>query len=572
MKSFFKFFFFLFPFLIHAQNVTIEGYVYEENNRGYLNLAEITILDKSSKAIKANAITNKEGFFTIDLPTGTHYIVRAEKDLFERKEITLDATNPKAKLYAKLEMTRKPGYIFDVTIAEKRLDPTSVVDAIAGSRIEVYNNTTDEEALVLENHQSPAFKFTFEQGNHYTIMIRKEGFFTKRMEAYVNVKGCILCFDGIGNVQPGVTDNLTEGHQMGTLLANVEMIPIKVNESIALENIYYDLGKWDIRPDATKELDKLVIVLKDNPAVVVELGSHTDSRGGDDFNMDLSQKRAAAAVDYIIEKGVDTDRISARGYGEIELMNKCSNGVKCSEAEHQKNRRTTLKIVGLKKENPMANLSLAEIIEAEKFDKMLLEIQNQEVVKIEEGEEMPDFIKNEEPEKKIPSKYRKPKSSVEAEAKAKFSDVVETKKEKVITAPIKKEAPVAVDRAKEQRGSLGSADFLKSEAVKTPTANSMIVEEVEIRNDLNYLAPKSIPGSYSGYKVEIMTLDSELPLDHAIFQRHGNLCVEKLSGGKVAYLLGEFKAPDHAESFVEKILKSRYPTAKVVGYQAGRRI
>lgn len=121
--------------------------------------------------------------------------------------------------------------------------------------------------------------------------------------------------------------------------------PIVVNKAIKLENIYYDFDKSNIRPDAAKELDKLVKIMQDNPTIWIELGSHTDSRGNDQYNQWLSQSRANSAVQYIIDHGISKNRISAMGYGESQLVNKCANGVKCSEAEHQANRRTEFKIV-----------------------------------------------------------------------------------------------------------------------------------------------------------------------------------------------------------------------------------
>ena len=101
----------------------------------------------------------------------------------------------------------------------------------------------------------------------------------------------------------------------------------------------------NIRPDAAIELDKLVKILKDNPTIWIELGSHTDSRGDDRYNLTLSQSRANSVVRYIIEKGIDKNRITAKGYGEQKLLNKCANAVACSEAAHQLNTRTEFTIV-----------------------------------------------------------------------------------------------------------------------------------------------------------------------------------------------------------------------------------
>jgi outer membrane protein OmpA-like peptidoglycan-associated protein len=123
------------------------------------------------------------------------------------------------------------------------------------------------------------------------------------------------------------------------------LTPIVLNKAIRIDNIYYDFDKAAIRPDAARELDKLVTMMKENPTIWVELGSHTDSRGNDKYNLRLSQNRAESAVQYIIAKGVEKNRIFAKGYGETVPVNGCVNGVNCSEAEHQLNRRTEIKII-----------------------------------------------------------------------------------------------------------------------------------------------------------------------------------------------------------------------------------
>lgn len=356
--------------IVNAQQVTIEGYVYEENNRGYLNEVKIMVLKLPIKSVVAKDVySNLEGKFEIVLPAGEDYLVRATKDIFQTKEITISTKGTDAKVFAKLEMARKPGYLFEATLAEKRTSPDQEVDAIQGSLIEIYNNTTEEEVLVLENHPDPAFSYTFEQGNHYTIMIRKDGYLAKRIEAYVNINGCIVCIDGVRQAGPGVVDVMTHGFDMGTLLANIELDKADLNTKIAVDNIYYDLAKWDIRPEAAKELDKVVTLMNDNPEIIVELGSHTDSRGGDSYNLDLSQKRANAAVEYITQVGnITTDRILSKGYGETKLVNRCKNGVKCSERRHQMNRRTMLTIVGFKPKK-RAWKSLEMIVREENFMK-----------------------------------------------------------------------------------------------------------------------------------------------------------------------------------------------------------
>lgn len=120
---------------------------------------------------------------------------------------------------------------------------------------------------------------------------------------------------------------------------------LKTGQTFVLQNIYYDLDKFSIRPDAAIELDKLALILMQQPKLKIELSSHTDSRAADDYNMVLSQRRADAAVAYLIVKGIAAERLTARGYGETRLLNKCGNDVSCSEQDHQLNRRTEIKVL-----------------------------------------------------------------------------------------------------------------------------------------------------------------------------------------------------------------------------------
>lgn len=119
----------------------------------------------------------------------------------------------------------------------------------------------------------------------------------------------------------------------------------EVGKTFALENIYYDFDKHNIRPDAAEVLDELVRTLRDNPTLKIELSSHTDSRGSDGYNMDLSQRRAQAAVNYLVGHGIARERTVAKGYGETRLVNDCGNGMPCSSEQHQANRRTEVTVL-----------------------------------------------------------------------------------------------------------------------------------------------------------------------------------------------------------------------------------
>ncbi|WP_235925528.1 OmpA family protein [Pontibacter burrus] len=117
------------------------------------------------------------------------------------------------------------------------------------------------------------------------------------------------------------------------------------NRPIVLENIYYELDKAEITQQAALELDKLVETLKDNPHIRIELSSHTDSRHSHRYNEMLSELRAKSAVDYLISRGIERQRLEAKGYGETQLVNQCADGVTCPEELHQENRRTEFKIL-----------------------------------------------------------------------------------------------------------------------------------------------------------------------------------------------------------------------------------
>jgi len=306
--------------------------------------------------------------------------------------IVIDETKGKS-VYLKHEITRNPGYVFEITLAEKDIAPEAPKDALRGALVEVYNNTKKREELVIEDLQTPDFKIDLLKGNHYTILIRKEGFLSKRMEAFVDVKGCILCFEGIGRVTPGVSDNLTEKNSSGVLLANVEMDRYFSGKVIGLNNIYYDFGKSNLTSEAKEELVKVAEFLKDNPVITVELGSHTDSRGGAGTNLTLSEKRAASAVGYLVNAGgVAESRISDRGYGETQLTNKCADGVECSEEEHQLNRRTELKIVDVINESGYR--MLRQMKADELMDEILADLDNSGQIQVKEGENLQDAINN----------------------------------------------------------------------------------------------------------------------------------------------------------------------------------
>lgn len=142
----------------------------------------------------------------------------------------------------------------------------------------------------------------------------------------------------------GYVDNVyrveIKNSQKSAVVYDTVSMKINKKQAIVLHNIYYDFDKWDLLPESTKELDKVVDFLKQNPQLKIELSSHTDCRGSYDYNRELSKKRALSAIMYILDSGIERERLSAKGYGESRPVNGCVDGVDCTEQEHRQNRRT----------------------------------------------------------------------------------------------------------------------------------------------------------------------------------------------------------------------------------------
>ncbi len=170
------------------------------------------------------------------------------------------------------------------------------------------------------------FIFTIKENNAYGFLASKTGFFSKK--ASFNT----------GLVEKNPKNPITV-HKLTIVLEQ-----IFENQEIVLDNIYYDYDKADIRADAQPTLNELAEVLRRNPTISIQLSSHTDCRGRDAYNLNLSQLRAQAAVNYLIAHGIVATRLSAKGYGETSPAAAC-DCAKCTETEHQINRRTTFKVL-----------------------------------------------------------------------------------------------------------------------------------------------------------------------------------------------------------------------------------
>jgi len=203
-------------------------------------------------------------------------------------------------------------------------------------------NFTDGDTAIFNTDETGEFRFSLLPDKKYKVIGEKPGYFTlskefetdrSRTEKEINllfeIDEIIASEEGTGSGNP------MDGSATAAKVYDIG-------------EIYYEYDKSDIRPSAQPALDKLAKLLKDNPDVKIEVHAHADSRGGDSYNLALSNRRAQSVVDYLIGKGVAKANLSSKGFGESQPVNKCIDGVECSEEKHQENRRSEFIVVDKK--------------------------------------------------------------------------------------------------------------------------------------------------------------------------------------------------------------------------------
>lgn len=180
---------------------------------------------------------------------------------------------------------------------------------------------------------------TNEEGNTYNVPLQPERTYR------IIIERDDYHSDSVSINTVGLTENTTFEREFFLLERDPVIEVIAMNEPIRLSNIYYDFDDDRILPEAESDLNYLYELMVDHSDMVIELSSHTDSRGNDAYNMDLSQRRANSAKQYLVNKGIDPSRIKAVGYGESRILNHCHNNVECTEEEHRINRRTEFTII-----------------------------------------------------------------------------------------------------------------------------------------------------------------------------------------------------------------------------------
>jgi len=196
-------------------------------------------------------------------------------------------------------------------------------EPLNGAQVGIRN--IDNELIIAGVAEAPDAKFNYENpdcGADYFARAEMEGYATAEKNVTIPEKSSEVVL--VIELEPSIID-----------------IPPDFDLAKLINPIYFDFDKSYIRPDAAVELAKIIEIMKEYPQLRIDVRSHTDSRGNDAYNMALSERRNKSTIDYIVEKGgISRDRLTGRGYGESQLLNECSNGVSCTEEQHQLNRRS----------------------------------------------------------------------------------------------------------------------------------------------------------------------------------------------------------------------------------------
>jgi outer membrane protein OmpA-like peptidoglycan-associated protein len=306
-------------------------------SRVVCSVVEMPTID--NQLLQTEYRTNEAGIFS--------YTIRPEKTY--RFSATMPGYKPIEKILTGGELLRMREiwlplapikYIgFAGNVIEK-MSKSAIVDA----NVEVLNTTTKEKIAVTTDKDGHVF-CSLPLGCDFEIRAVKSTF--------EPVMGSFSTKNTLDNVEktlemtafPSANNNNTNGLSgNGTTKNYFDPTVFKIGHIILLQGLLYDYNKFNIRDDAAIELDKVLKLLQDFPSMEIELFSHTDTRGNDRYNQQLSDQRAASAKAYLVEKGIDATRIVAKGMGETSPLNDCKGGKACNEALHEQNRRTEIRI------------------------------------------------------------------------------------------------------------------------------------------------------------------------------------------------------------------------------------
>ena len=324
----------IYKFLLKNSTLNLKGNVFvrlqgaADDKKKRLEAANVMIYDKTKNKYLDTLVSDENGNFAIQLLKGSVYEFRGEKGelLPGLKTLDLSAYDDQTEASIDLLLIEPLPSLIPLTVEVKDKDTKELLENAT-----VY--LMNEKTKVVTAH------VTDDNGKVVVLMEPETNYVLKGTKVKY-LSDCITFNSG---------KQSKEGKQPERPLY---LEQFKVSQKFKIENVYFDLDKDNIRPDAAIELDKVVAFILAHPGITVELGSHTDSRGSDAYNLTLSQKRAKSSREYIVKNGVNAESITYKGYGETELTNKCINGVKCTEKEHEANRRTEIKITGIRDLSP----------------------------------------------------------------------------------------------------------------------------------------------------------------------------------------------------------------------------
>ena len=287
---------------INRQNKIINGKIIDDITNVPIADAEV-ILSNCNGSIINKVLSDSIGNFSFEIKKNKCQQIKVVKEKYENEVITISDRD-----YLEFRLKLKQTFEIFIMDATNR----SPIEDVTVSCNDEINLNTNKEGIV-------AFTPPFPSGCE--LLIKKEGYLLQIL-----------------------TPNFIFSNSVKT--DTVLFHKIALNKSYVLCHIDSVSGELKILQETKPAFDKLIKIMKFHPDLVIELGWHTDSRDYDNVNIRLSQNRADVAVSYIVNKGIDKNRIVGKGYGESKLVNKCKNGVKCTEKEHRMNRRIEYKIIG----------------------------------------------------------------------------------------------------------------------------------------------------------------------------------------------------------------------------------
>lgn len=309
-------------------SITIKGTAKDKKGEK-VPFATIELKDDAGNII-GSVTADENGAYSFEADYEKNYVLEGTKeDYFDGNNRASTYTDEQVVI-ADVVLEKDPGLSLYAIITDKKTG-----QPLEGVQINLVDNMTGKSknitSPVTGDFREALFGKKLNDRGSYNLVLQKEGYFSKTV-TYNTL------FD-----EPGQYDI----HALLDLSMDPEVKDL--SEMIQINPINFDLNKYNIRPDAATELDKIVEVMNKYPNMVIELGSHTDCRASKAYNMKLSDRRAKASAEYIKKRITDPERIYGKGYGESRLLNdcECEGSVKsdCTEEEHEKNRRTEFKVI-----------------------------------------------------------------------------------------------------------------------------------------------------------------------------------------------------------------------------------